>query len=164
MDSKPLHPPHPAADFNRALHCASDVEAFDNLLRAAEDGCLRAQLLVGVAYHTGRGVAVDYARAAEWYRRAAAGGDSYAITNLAVMSLLGQGAPADDLDAYTWTASAVGMGHVWLRPILETLERRINSSAGAADAARAIPPVSPEIPVFGPCTQPGCDPSRCNVA
>lgn len=151
---------HPAADFNRALRCSNEAEAFGNLLRAAENGCLRAQFLVGLAYHTGRGVAVDYEQARTWYGRAAGSGDDYAIANLGVMSLLGQGSPAGDLEAYTWIQSAVGLGHAWLRPALEMLEARINGRGGAADP---LLPVAPERPVFGPCTQPGCDPSRCNV-
>ena len=158
------HSIHPAADFNRALRCSNDAEALDSLLRAAEDGCLRAQFLAGLAYHTGRGVAVDYQRAADWYRRAAGGGDSNAITNLGVMSLLGQGTPADDLEAYTWVQSAVGLGHDWLRPALDILERRIIAPGHPADAARILAAVAPEIPDLGPCTQPCCDPSRCNLA
>jgi TPR repeat protein len=154
---------HPAADFNRALRCSDQAEAFGHLLRAAENGCLRAQFLVGLAYHTGRGVAVDFARARDWYGRAAGGGDGNAITNLGVMSLLGQGSPADDLEAYTWIQSAVGLGHQWLRPALEMLERRIRERGGDGEAAGAMGPVAPEVPVFGPCSQPGCDPSRCKV-
>ncbi|MDE3164935.1 MAG: sel1 repeat family protein [Acidobacteriota bacterium] len=151
--------PHPAADFNRALRCAAPAESFPHLLRAAENGCLRAQFLVGLAYHTGRGVPTDFSRARAWYARAAGSGDGNAITNLGVMTLLGQGSPADDIEAYTWLQSAVGLGHTWLRPALEMLEHRIQ---GRPDAA---PPISlaPESPVFGPCSQPGCDPSRCNV-
>ena len=133
-------------------------------MRAAESGCLRAQFLVGLAYHTGRGVAVDFERAAVWYRAAAGSGDGSAIANLGVMSLLGQGAPADDLDAYAWIQSAVGLGHEWLRPVLEILEQRIAGTGEAVEISRIIPELSPEAPVFRPCTQPGCDPSRCEVA
>lgn len=154
---------HPAADFNRALHCLTDTEAFHNLLRAAEKGCVRAQFLVGLAYHIGRGAAIDYREAAAWYARAAASGDDYAIANLGVMRLLGQGAPADDLDAYTWLQSAVGLGHLSFRPALEALERRLTGGREAPDTALLLSSVAPEIPVFRSCSQPHCDPSRCNV-
>ena len=163
MDQTLSRPSNPAADFNRALHCSSDADAFDSLLRAAQGGCLRAQFLVGLAYHTGRGVAVDYERAGAWYREAAGSGDGHAIANLGVMSLLGQGAPADDLDAYTWVQSAVGLGHEWLRPALDWLERRVTGRE-VASSDGMLASISPETPVLGPCTQPGCDPSRCNVA
>ena len=153
----------PAADFNRALDCPNAGEAFDSLLRAAEGGCLRAQFLVGLAYQTGHGVAVDYPRAAAWYREAAGSGDSYAMANLGVMSLLGQGAPADDLDAYAWVQSAVGLGHRWLCPALEALERRV---AGIADcsARRVLADLAPHAPDLRPCVRPVCDHSLCNVA
>jgi TPR repeat protein len=165
VNQPPSRAHHPEADFNRALRCSNDAEAFASLLRAAEDGCQRAQFLVGLAYHTGRGVAVDCERAGAWYRKAAGSGDSHAIANLGVMSLLGQGAPADDLEAYTWIQSAVGLGHQWLRPVLDLLERRITGACGdAGDSGRILASVSPEAPALGPCTRPGCDPSRCNVA
>jgi TPR repeat protein len=164
VDQRPSRANHPAADFNRALDCSNDADAFDSLLGAAEAGCLRAQFLVGLAYHTGRGVALDCERAGTWYRKAAGSGDSHAMANLGVMSLLGQGAPADDLDAYTWVQSAVGLGHAWLRPVLDLLERRVTGGGDAGDSDRILASVSPETPALGPCTQPGCDPSRCNVA
>ena len=164
LDQPPSPASQPAADFNRALRCRSEADAFPCLLRAAEAGCLRAQFLVGLAYHTGRGVAVDYERAGAWYRKAAGGGDSHAIANLGVMSLLGQGAPADDLDAYTWVQSAVGLGHEWLRPALGVLERRVTGGGEAAGGPRILASLSPETPALRPCTQPGCDPSRCDVA
>ena len=162
MDETSSRAAHPAAEFNRGLRSGNDVEAFHSFLQAAESGCLRAQFLVGLAYQTGRGVAVDYDQAAAWYRRAAGSGDGNAIANLGVMSLLGQGNPADDLEAYTWIQSAVGLGHEWLRPALDELERRIAGQAGSEDACRIA--VAPETPVLSPCKQPGCDPSRCNVA
>ena len=163
MDQTPLPAHHPAADFNRALGCSNAADAFDCLLRAAGDGCLRAQFLVGLAYHTGLGVAVDYQRALDWYRKAAGSGDSHAIANLGVMSLLGQGGPADDLDAYAWVQSAVGLGHQWLRPALALLEARISGgAAGNGDVILAS--IAPETPALRPCARPGCDPSRCDVA
>jgi len=163
-DQTPARGNQPAADLNRALRCSNDADAFDSLLRAAEGGCLRAQFLVGLAYHIGRGVAVDYERAGAWYRKAAGSGEGHAIANLGVMSLLGQGTPADDLDAYAWVQSAVGLGHEWLRPALEVLERRVTRGGEPGDRDRMTGSVWPEAPVFGPCTRPGCDPSRCEVA
>jgi len=154
---------NPAAEFNRALRMTDDSGSFRSLLKAAETGCLRAQFLVGLAYHLGRGVAVDYALAGLWYRKAASGGDSTAMTNLGVMNLLGQGGAADELEAYTWMQSAVGMGHDWLRPAVEVLERRITAPGDPVDAARILAQVAPEIPNLGPCTRPDCDVSRCNL-
>lgn len=155
---------NPAADFNRALRCTNDVESFNGFLRAANSGCVRAQFLVGLAYHTGHGVALDHEKAAAWYREAAGNGDGHAIANLGVMSLLGQGMPADDVEAYTWVQSAVGLGHVWLRPALEMLERCIGGNADAGQRSFLLKTLSPESPILGPCTKPDCDPSRCQIA
>jgi TPR repeat protein len=155
----------PAANLNRALSCSNDADALACLLLAAEQGCIRAKFLAGLAYHLGLGVSVDYERAAHWYRQAACAADPHAITNLGVMSVLGQGAPSDDLEAYTWLQSAAGLGHVWLRPAVAVLERRISSggTSAAASAAQILASVSPEVPDLGPCTLPACDPSRCKV-
>jgi len=148
------------AEWNRALASASDADAFAGLLRAAQAGCLRAQTRLGWAYQTGRGVAVDFARAADWYRKAAGAGDSYAMANLGVMSLLGQGAAADEIEAYTWLRSAVGLGHAALLPALEALERRIT---GAGRNGHFAPLVAPQTPPARPCTTAVCDPSRCDA-
>src|ERR1035438_1926480 len=148
----PSHATQPAADFNRALRCSDAGTAFEGLLRAAEGGCVRAQFLAGLAYHTGRGVAVDFVRAGNWYREAAGSGDSYAIANLGVMSLLGQGAPADDLDAYAWLQSAVGLGHERLRPALELVERRVTGggleNSRPENRERVLAALAPESPVL----------------
>ena len=147
-------------DFNRALACASEDEAFDSLLRAAHAGCLRAQSLVGLAYHTGRGVAVDFEQAAGWYRKAAAGGDSCAMANLGAMSLLGQGTVADDVDAYTWLRSAVGLGHERFLPVIDLLERRLTGDSHEHDS-RIVSGISPQTPEVRPCPRAVCDPCLC---
>jgi TPR repeat protein len=147
-----------AGALNRALN-EGEAAAFPDLLKAAEQGCVRAQFLVGLAYHLGRGVAMDYEKASTWYTRAAGNADEFAIANLGIMRLLGQGAPPDPLEAYAWLQSAVGLGHFWLRPALAWLEQAITQGGPPIDA----PPVTPETPIFGPCTHPHCDPSRCNV-
>jgi TPR repeat protein len=152
----------PMADLNRALRSTNDADAFSAFLFAARAGCLRAQSLVGLAYHTGRGVAVDFERAAEWYCKAAAGGDSYAMANLGMMSLLGQGMAADDVDAYVWLQSAVGLGHRSLRPAVAMLERRI-AGRDAAGRDGILTSVAPQRPGVRPCAMAVCDPSRCEA-
>ena len=151
------------SDLNRALECRSDAESFGHLLRAAEGGCVRAQALVGIAYHIGRGVESDFERAAGWYRKAAGRGDSYAMANLGVLSVLGQGSAADDVEAYTWLQSAAGLGHAGFRPVLSLLERRIVGGC-AGDASGVLASVSPLTPTLRRCTRPKCDPSRCDAS
>jgi TPR repeat protein len=152
------------ADFNRGLACVTDAAAFASLLHAAEAGCHRAQMRVGLAYQTGRGAGLDFERAAWWYGEAAAAGDDYAIANLGLMSLLGE-VPADDLDAYAWIESAVGLGHSKLRPALEILRRRINGEpVDPRDGDGMLASTMPEVPPARPCTRTICDPCRCTAA
>src|SRR5262245_23834950 len=119
----------PAAEYNRALLSAEPKVALQHLLRAAAAGCVRAQFRVGLAFHTGDSVPVDLRRAAAWYGYAAAGADRYAMANLGMMWLAGQGVKADELEAYTWIRSAVGLGDQGLIPVLTVLENRIAGRA-----------------------------------
>ena len=142
------------SDYNHALACANEAEAFSSLLSAAQAGCLRAQTLVGLAYHTGRGVTVDLSCAAAWYRKAAAGGDSCALANLGVLSL------DNEIDAYTWLQSAAGLGHAQLRPAVDLLEKRIIGAIGA----ETVPSLTPQAPASRPYSRPVCDHSLCDAA
>jgi hypothetical protein len=151
----------PMTDLNRALGCANDADAFRSLLRAAQGGCLRAQSLAGLAYHTGRGVAMDFEQAAGWYRMAAAGGDSCAMANLGVMSFLGQGTVADDVDADTWLRSAVGLGHKRFLPVMDLLERRLTGNFCEHDSRIACL-VSPQTPEVRSCPRTVCDSCLCD--
>ena len=67
---------HPRANDGRALYWYR---------RAAEQGHVPAQLLLGQMYESGWGVASDRAEAVRWYRRAAAIGDSLAAGKLRVL-------------------------------------------------------------------------------
>lgn len=67
---------HPRANDGRALYWYR---------RAAEQGHVPAQLLLGQMYESGWGVASDRAEAVRWYRRAAASGDSLAAGKLRVL-------------------------------------------------------------------------------
>ena len=64
---------------------ASDGRALYWYRRAAEQGHVPAQLLLGQMYESGWGVASDRAEAVRWYRRAAASGDSLAAGKLRVL-------------------------------------------------------------------------------
>lgn len=48
-----------------------DKRVLEDFFRAASDGSVKAQYLIGVAYLSGRGVRVDRARAAHWFLKAA---------------------------------------------------------------------------------------------
>ena len=66
------------------------------LLKAkAEAGDAKAELALGQAYESGRGVAADDAQAMQWYLKAAAQGDSVAANNIGIMYALGHGVSKD---------------------------------------------------------------------
>ena len=64
---------------------ASDGRALYWYRRAAAQGHVPAQLLLGQMYESGWGVAGDRAEAVRWYRRAAATGDSLAAGKLRIL-------------------------------------------------------------------------------
>lgn len=69
--------------------------AYQTWLALAEQGMADAQANVGWLYQGGLGVGVDYAKAREWYERAAANGHAVAINNLGVLYEHGWGVALD---------------------------------------------------------------------
>jgi len=60
------------------------------LLKGASKGDAKAQVLLGMAYEFGRGVAQDFAAAAHWYEKAADAGDSRAQALLGTCMPMGR--------------------------------------------------------------------------
>ncbi len=60
---------------------------------------------------TGRGVPQDYARAVEWYRKAAEQGHTIAQSNLGFMYAIGLGVLQDYAEAVKWFRKAAEQGH-----------------------------------------------------
>src|SRR3954454_12410394 len=70
--------------------------AFDLATKRAQDsGDPKAMTMLGELYSNGMGVKRDYAKAVEWYRRGADGGDREAMFALAMLRLAGRGGPAN---------------------------------------------------------------------
>jgi TPR repeat protein len=69
---------------------------------AADKGHAMAQNNLGMLYHGGKGVPVDYLKAIKWYNYAAQQGLAYAQNNLAIMFAFGKGVPQDYVKAYAW--------------------------------------------------------------
>jgi TPR repeat protein len=67
---------------------------------------------LGIMYTNGTGVQQDYAKAAEWYRRAAEQGHANAALNLGVMYASGRGVPRDRVEAARWFREAAERGDV----------------------------------------------------
>ena len=73
--------------------------AFPILMETAQGGHPRAQALLGLIYSKGRGRAVDYKQAAEWYGKAAAQGHRAAQFSLGSLYFDGDGVPKDQVKA-----------------------------------------------------------------
>lgn len=84
----------------------------DVLRPAAEAGFAPAQLSVGFAYDTGRGVTEDDATAAAWYMRAAQQGEARAAGNLGYLYHGGSGVDLDYAQAMFWYQKAAEQGDV----------------------------------------------------
>ena len=70
--------------------------AFDLAIkRAQENGDPKAMTMLGELYANAMGVKRDYGKAAEWYKRAADGGDREGMFALAMMRLAGRGGPVN---------------------------------------------------------------------
>jgi TPR repeat protein len=79
---------------------------------AAEAGFAPAQLSVGFAYDTGRGVEEDDAIAASWYMRAAQQGEPRAASNLGYLYHGGTGVELDYAQAMFWYQKGADQGDV----------------------------------------------------
>lgn len=77
----------------------TDAELFAEFLKQAEKGNTRAFFYVGAAYLSGVGTPQDYTEAIKWMRQAAALELSAGISDLGLLTQLGQGTPVDRVEA-----------------------------------------------------------------
>ena len=68
----------------------------------AKQGNARAQLMLGICYYLGKGVAKDFVEAVKWYRKAAEQGDAGAQFLLGDCYVIGEGVAKDFVEAYGW--------------------------------------------------------------
>jgi uncharacterized protein len=78
----------------------------------AEAGHREAQLVLGVRYELGQGVAKDVLRATYWYRKAAEQGSALGQFNLGLKYAIGEGVPLDPSAAWYWYQRAAAQGHL----------------------------------------------------
>jgi TPR repeat protein len=106
--------PDPNADlaygaYQRGYYATAMREATLRLERDANDTA--AMTLVGELYRQGLGVRQDFAKAADWYRLAAARGNAEAFFALGMMTLEGRGRPRDPKGGLELLDEAAGRGH-----------------------------------------------------
>jgi localization factor PodJL len=92
---------------------AGDTSAVNDLKRAANLGFAPAQFYLGRLYEAGAaGLVKDMTEARRWTQRAAQGGDSAAMYNLASYLYAGDGGPKDPAGAVEWFRKAAERGVV----------------------------------------------------
>src|SRR6516165_5155750 len=96
-------------------------EAFALLQAGAEHGDSSSMANLAGAYHLGLGVAQDYAKAREWYEKAAAKGDASAMFNLGSLYEGGHGVAQDYAKAREWYEKAAANGNAIAMNNLGTL-------------------------------------------
>src|SRR5437764_550880 len=69
--------------------------AFELATARAKTGDAKAMTMLGELYSNAMGIKRDYAKAAEWYKRAADAGDREAMFALAMLRIAGRGATID---------------------------------------------------------------------
>ncbi len=89
----------------------SEPPGIQALSERALAGDAGAQLDLGFAYDSGRGVERNLAEAAKWYRLAAEQGLAQAQHNLGVMYAAGDGVAFDPAQAVRWYLKAANQGH-----------------------------------------------------
>lgn len=99
---------------------------FAELLKEAEAGLPHAMHLVGIAYARGRGVEQDYAKAVEYFRRAAALGHLEAQVSLGYCYATGRGVPRDLGRAYILLREAADLGNREAFELAERVAQRLH--------------------------------------
>lgn len=89
----------------------TDADTVEQQQRAAEQGDVNAQFLMGWLYVNGDGVPKDDAQALSWYRKAAAQKHNGAQNNLGWMYDNGRGVPKDSSKAANWYLKAAQNGN-----------------------------------------------------
>jgi localization factor PodJL len=82
----------------------------DRLTALAIKGDARAELVIGLKYLKGDGIAANDAQAAHWFERSAQAGDAVAQNFLGSLYQAGRGAPADLAQALHWYQAAASQG------------------------------------------------------
>lgn len=96
----------------------AEAQEIESLLRAAEQGDVKAQCNLGLRYAIGKGIPEDDREAVRWFRAAAEQGNPLAQTLLGFMYARGEGVPKDNRAALKWVRAAAEQGDVLVQFLL----------------------------------------------
>lgn len=89
----------------------ASIPALDRITALANGGNAKAELMVGLKYLNGDGVAVNEAQAAKWLERSAESGEAVAQYRLGTLYERGKGVAADPVKATHWYQAAAMQGN-----------------------------------------------------
>ena len=96
--------------------------------RAADQGHVGAQYLLGTMYANARGVPRDYPEALKWFRRAIDQGYAPARSQLGMMYAMGLGLDRDDVSAHAHCSLAAASGDNLGRTVRDNLEKSMTAA------------------------------------
>lgn len=135
---------------------AADQPVDPHIIEQAKAGDMVAQYKLGYDYYLGRGIALDFAQAAIWWRKAADQGLAEAMNNLGALYNSGKGVPQSYSEAYFWENLAAARANGQLQAQfaknrddsasrLWLVERlKVQKRAAKWAAAHPVPPRSAE--------------------
>jgi len=106
-------------------------QAFPIWKALADEGYAPAQFNVGFCYRSGNPVPKDYAKAVEWYLKAAEQGEASAQNNLGYHYYNGLGISQDYAKAAEWYGKAAAQGYAGAKEQLDKLKAEGKISAGS---------------------------------
>jgi localization factor PodJL len=115
VNAAPIHTvpsqPAPSAQNPAQPPPLNTVPALDRLTQLANGGNAKAELIVGLKYLNGEGVAVNEAQAAKWLERAAEAGEPVAQYRLGTLYQHGKSVPVDAAKAAHWYLASAMQGN-----------------------------------------------------
>jgi len=114
------------ADFDdaKAAYERGDyAKAYKEFKKLAEQGHVKAQGVLGMMYHEGKGVPQDFTEAAIWSRKAADQGHTGAQYGLGYMYEHGEGVPQDYAEALQWYRKAADQGYARAQSAIGVISR-----------------------------------------
>jgi len=115
---------------------------------SGEQGDAEAQDFLGTLYFKGWGVPQDYAKARQWWEKAAAQGRASAQNDLGLLYANGLGGPQDVVQSHMWYSLAAGNGYEIATGYRDDLAKQMTPAqiAEAQKRTREWKPKTPSVP------------------
>jgi TPR repeat protein len=123
--------------FRRWFSLSAPAPVQETTEAMAERGVAEAQFKLGLKYANDKGSALDYAKAEQWYLKAAGQDHALAQFNLGMMHANGQGMPRDRAKSLVWIQKAADLGDAGAQYSLGITHQRAIRDGLPGNAAQA---------------------------